>query len=72
MITMRKQNALHKDKCGDLVTFTEQSLNGKLHFLCSNSFLRFLQEILFRKKIFFKPKIELTFTNATKSNISPV
>ena len=27
----------------DLVTFTEKILNGKLHFLCSESFFAFIQ-----------------------------
>ena len=32
-------DTLHKKFTGDLVTFTEEILNGKRHFLCSDSLL---------------------------------
>ena len=34
----------------DLVTFTEEILNGKLHFLCSNTFLFLDIKVCLEKK----------------------
>ena len=42
-------NALHKNahpqETADLVTFTEEILNGELHFFCSNVYLNQLYEM---------------------------
>ena len=35
---LRLNNKMHCTKNADLVTFTEEILNGKLHFLCSDKF----------------------------------
>ena len=53
-----------------MVTFTEEIINGKLHFLCSDSFnfvsMRFAVEVIFfpfkfYRKVYFYVKFETIF-----------
>ena len=40
---------------GDLVTFTEEVLNGKLHFLCSaklNKYLKYLMMLVYLRFVY--------------------
>ena len=37
----------------DLVTFTEEILNGKLHFLCSDIYVTTLTLIIYEASIFY-------------------
>ena len=41
----------------DFVTFTEEILNGKLHFLCSADGFRHSMRVYFELGLFFKIKI---------------
>ena len=47
-------SSVNVTKFADLVTITEEILNGKLHFLCSDSYLllKLSQLLLQRKKCF--------------------
>ena len=48
----------------DLVTFTEENLNGKLHFLCSGLFIKsgnFLYKVTNYLQNIYQPLYSLTF-----------
>ena len=52
----------------DLVTFTEETLNGKLHFLCSET-IQPIQNFLHTRGRWSFP-IKISKVNATKSAVS--